>query len=107
MEILQGLSIPEIVSLKGSMWRSGYEDPADMSVLGLDDTIWPEAFGRMEQFIKDVNLVPEDAEMDYDPVINMFTEGKAAMIRAGSTNTVWFNNDGIEAIGKSFENICL
>ena len=30
MEILQGLSIPEITSMEGRMWRSGYEDPADI-----------------------------------------------------------------------------
>lgn len=97
MEILQGMSIPEITSMEGSMWRSSYEDP-EGEENGLDDTVWPVVFENMEQFIKDVNLVPEDTEMDYDPVISMFTEGKAAMIRAGSTNTVWFNNDGIEAI---------
>ncbi|MGN0438650.1 MAG: extracellular solute-binding protein [Lachnospiraceae bacterium] len=97
MEILQGASIPEITSMEGSMWRSSYEDP-DGEEIGLDDQVWPVVFENMERFIKDVNLQPEDAEMDYDPPINMFTEGKAAMIRAGSTNTVWFNNDGIEAV---------
>ena len=78
MEILQGMSIPEITSMEGSMWRSSYEDP-EGEENGLDDTVWPVVFENMEQFIKDVNLVPEDTEMDYDPVINMFTEGKAAM----------------------------
>lgn len=60
------------------MWRSSYEDP-EGEENGLDDTVWPVVFENMEQFIKDVNLVPEDTEMDYDPVISMFTEGKAAM----------------------------
>ena len=78
MEILQGMSIPEITSMEGSMWRRSYEDP-EGEENGLDDTVWPVVFENMEQFIKDVNLVPEDTEMDYDPVISMFTEGKAAM----------------------------
>ena len=78
MEILQGMSVPEITSMEGSMWRSSYEDP-EGEENGLDDTVWPVVFENMEQFIKDVNLVPEDTEMDYDPVISMFTEGKAAM----------------------------
>ncbi|MDD6095715.1 MAG: ABC transporter substrate-binding protein [Clostridia bacterium] len=98
MEILQGLSIPEIVSLEGSMWRSGYEDPDDMSILGLDDTIWPEAFERMEQFIKDTRLTADDAELDYTPVINMFSEGKAAIIRSGGWNTIEFQNNGVDAV---------
>lgn len=80
------------------MWRSGYEDPDDFDTIGLDDTIWPEAFARMEQFIQDTKLGPEDVELDYTPVINMFTEGKVAMIRSGGSNTVWFNNDGIDAV---------
>ena len=98
MEVLQGLSIPEITSMEGRMWRSGYEDPDDFDTIGLDDTIWPEAFARMEQFIQDTKLGPEDVELDYTPVINMFTEGKVAMIRSGGSNTVWFNNDGIDAV---------
>ena len=98
MEVLQGLSIPEITSMEGRMWRSGYEDPADFDTIGLDNAIWPEAFAHMERFIKDANILPGDVELDYDPVINMFTEGKTAMIRSGGSNTVWFNNDGIDAV---------
>lgn len=98
MEVLQGLSIPEITSMEGRMWRSGYEDPADMDTLGLDDTVWPGVFERMEQFIKDVNIRPEDVEYDYDPVINLFTEGKAAMIRSGGSNTVAFQNSDVDAV---------
>ena len=67
MEILQGMSIPEITSMEGSMWRSSYENP-EGEENGLDDMVWPVVFENMEQFIKDVNLVPEDTEMDYDPV---------------------------------------
>lgn len=98
MEVLQGLSIPEITSMEGRMWRSGYEDPTNYDVLGLDDTIWPGAFERMEQFIKDTKIAPEDIALSYDPVINMFTEGKAAMIRSGGSNTVAFQESGIDAV---------
>ena len=98
MEVLQGLSIPEINSMEGRMWRSGYEDPDDFDTVGLDDAIWPEAFARMEQFIRDTKLRPEDVELDYTPVIDMFTEGKAAIIRSGGSNTVWFNNAGVDAV---------
>ena len=97
MEVLQGLSIPEITSMEGSMWRSSYEDPED-DEWGLDTVVWSGVFERMEQFIEDTNLRPEDTELDYTPVIEMFQEGKAAMIRAGGTNTVWFNEDGVEAV---------
>ena len=97
MEVLQGLSIPEIVSMEGRMWRSSYEDPSEAAA-GLDNVVWPGVFERMEQFIRDVNICPEDLELDYDPVINMFTEGKAAMIRGGGANTIAFQNEGIDAV---------
>lgn len=98
MEVLQGLSIPEISSMEGRMWRSRYEDPTDTEVTGLDDTVWPGAFERMEQFIKDVNILPGDVEYDYTPVIDMFTEGKVAMIRSCGSNTVAFQNSGVDAV---------
>ncbi|MDD6213124.1 MAG: extracellular solute-binding protein, partial [Clostridiales bacterium] len=97
MEVLQGLSIPEITSMEGRMWRSRYENQEE-EVVGLDDAVWPGAFERMEQFIKDVNILPEDLELSYDPVIEMFTQGKAAMIRAVGTNTVAFQNNNIDAV---------
>lgn len=97
MEVLQGLSIPEITSMEGRMWRSSYEDMSEDAV-GLDDVVWPGVFDRMEQFISDVNIRPEDLELDYDPVINMFTEGKAAMIRSGGANVIEFQNNNIDAV---------
>lgn len=97
MEVLQGLSIPEITSMEGRMWRSGYEDPSEAAA-GLDDVVWPGAFERMEQFIEDVKILPEDLELSYDPVINMFIEGKAAIIRSGGSNVVAFQNMGVDAV---------
>ena len=58
MEVLQALSIPEITSMEGHMWRSRYEDPQDMEVLGLDDTIWPGAFSRMQNMGVDAVFLP-------------------------------------------------
>ena len=97
MEILQGLSIPEITSMEGRMWRSSYEDPAD-PMTGLDDTVWPGVFERMEKFIKDVNILPEDVEYDYSPVMNMFIDGQAAVIRSGGSNVVELQNMGVDAV---------
>ncbi|MGN0632757.1 MAG: extracellular solute-binding protein [Oscillospiraceae bacterium] len=98
MEVLQGLSIPEITSLEGREWRSRYEDPLDTDMTGLDDYVWPGAFERMEQFIEDAGIRPEDIEMSYDPVIEMFKNGDAAIIRAGGSNTVAFQEMGVDAV---------
>lgn len=97
MEVLQGLSIPEITSMEGRMWRSSYEDPTEENT-GLDDVIWPGAFERMEQFIQDVDIHPGDVTFSYDPVIEMFQNGEAAIIRSGGLNTVAFQNMGVDAV---------
>lgn len=98
MEVLQGLSIPELTSMEGRIWRSAYEDPTDDTVTGLDAKIWPEAFDRMARFIEEVNIRPEDVELDYAPVINLFAEGKAAIIRAGGGNVIEFQKNGVDAV---------
>lgn len=98
MEVLQGLSIPEITSMEGRIWRSAYEDPTDDTVTGLDAKIWPEAFDRMARFIEEVNIRPEDVDLDYAPVINLFAEGKAAIIRAVGGNVIEFQKNGVDAV---------
>lgn len=98
MEVLQGLSISEINSLEGRKWRSAYEDPDNMQVTGLDDKIWPGAFAKMEQFIDDVNLKPEDTGLDYDMVMNDFKAGKIAIMRSAGSKVVELNEEGIEAV---------
>ena len=98
MELLQSMIIPELTAAEGRRWRTKYEDPRGTEPVGLDDTIWPEAFRRLEQFFRDTKQRPEDVEQEYSPVIDMFTEGKVAMIRAGGSNTVWFNESGIDAV---------
>lgn len=44
MEILQGLSIPQLMSAEGSKWRSHYEDPSE-ETSGLDDEVWTGGIG--------------------------------------------------------------
>lgn len=98
METLQGVSIPELTSMEGRMWRTAYSDPASTDHVGLDDTVWPEAFERMEQFIQDVNLTPDVLELGYTPVINMYTNGEAAMISGSSARVPEFRNQGIDTV---------
>lgn len=56
----------------------------------------------MEQFINDVNIRPGDVELDYDPVINLFTEGKAAVIRSVGWNVMEFQRNNVDAIALSY-----
>ena len=97
MEILQGLSISDLSSMEGRLWRSSYADPSEDAV-GLDDKIWPGIFERMEQFIKDTNLQPEDLGLSYSPVIKMFEDGQAAMIRSVGADVVALQKRGVDAV---------
>ncbi len=98
MEVLQGLSIPELTSVEGTMWRTAYSDPAGPEHIGLDNTVWPAAFERMEKFIKDVNLTPDVLELDYDPVVNMFAKGEAAMIGGTMGYVLDFQEQGMDVV---------
>lgn len=98
METLQGLSIPKLTSEEGRKWRTSYSDPASTDHVGLDDVVWPVVFEQMEQFIKDANLTPDVLELDYDPVIQMYTNGEAAMISGSSARVQEFRDQGIDTV---------
>jgi raffinose/stachyose/melibiose transport system substrate-binding protein len=93
METLQGLSASELSSPDGR--RTGYSDPDNTKIEGLDRTVWPEAFERMEQFIRDTGLSRNDLDMDYDAVRDMFKSGKLAMYFGSSADVKMMQEQGI------------
>lgn len=98
MELLQGLSVPELTSVEGSVWRTAYSDPAIHERVGLDDKVWPGIFETMEKFIKDVNLTPDMLQIDYDPLVNMFSKGEAAMIGDTTGLVLYYQSQGMDAV---------
>ncbi len=88
LEILQGNSIPQLMSLDGTTWRMRYESETDDHPVGLDDKVWPQVFERYEQYLKDIRFEPEDAVKKFSDVTTPFLEGKAAMIRATANDCV-------------------
>ena len=95
METLQGLSASELSSAAGREWRTDYSDPDNTARVGLDSTVWPEAFERMEQFIQDTGLSRDDLEMNYDDVVDMYKSGKLAMYFGSSYGVKMFQDQGI------------
>ena len=79
METLQGLSASELSSADGRRWRTTYSDPDHTVKEGLDNTVWPAAFERMERFIRDTGLNRDDLDLNYDNVVELFKSGKLAM----------------------------
>ena len=79
METLQGLSASALASSAGVKWRTAYSDPADTTRVGLDETVWPQVFARMEQFITDTGLNRSDLENNYDTIAELFANEQLAM----------------------------
>ena len=97
METLQGLSAAELTTTAGRKWRAAYSDPANSARVGLDDTVWPGAFERMEQFIQDTGLTAADLKLNYDDVTGMFGKGELAMYFGSSAGVQMFREQGIDA----------
>ena len=97
METLQGLSAAELTTTDGRKWRSAYSDPANDTRVGLDDTVWPGGFERMEQFIQDTGLTAADLKLNYDDVTEMFGNGQLAMYFVTSAGVKMFQEQGIDA----------
>ena len=95
METLQGLSASKLSSVDGRKWRTTYSDPDNTKREGLDSTIWPEVFERMEQFIKDTGLSQDDLDMNYDDIVEMYQSGKLAMYFGSSFGVKMFQDQGI------------
>ena len=97
METLQGLSSAELMTTDGRKWRTAYSDPANNNRVGLDNTVWPGGFERMEQFIQDTGLTAADLELNYDAVVEMFGNGQLAMYFGSSAGVKKFQEQGIDA----------
>ena len=97
METLQGLSAGELTTIAGRKWRTAYSDPANNTRVGLDDTVWPGGFERMEQFIQDTGLTAADLKLNYDDVTEMFGNGQLAMYFGSSAGVGMFQEQGIDA----------
>ena len=95
METLQGLSASELSSVEGRKWRTTYSDPDNTNREGLDSTVWPQAFERMEQFIQDTGLSQNDLNMNYDDIVEMYQSGKLAMYFGSSAAVKMFQDQGI------------
>ena len=94
METLQGLSASELSSAAGRKWRTIYSNPENTKREGLDSTVWPEAFERMERFIRVSGLSRDDLDMNYDDVTELYKNGKVAMYFGSSFGVKYFRTRG-------------
>lgn len=93
MEALQGCGIPELMTMDGTLWRAEYESETADAPVGLDEKVWPAVFEKLEQYLKDTGVRPEDNEMDYETMTSALLEGKAAIIRGTASGCVTLRED--------------
>lgn len=99
LEALQGCAIPELMTLKGIVWRSNYESEFPGAQVGLDDKVWPQVFRKFEQYLKDTYVKPEDYNVDSSISKPAFMEGRLAIMRGtGSDCTVLNQSNGINCV---------
>lgn len=104
METLQGLSASELVSAAGRDWRAAYSDPAGTERVGLDKTVWPEAFERMERFIRDTGLTADDLNKNHEKIAELFTQEKIAMYFGSSSGVQLYRDQGMDTVFLPFFN---
>ena len=104
METLQGLSASALASSAGVKWRTAYSDPADTTRVGLDETVWPQVFARMEQFITDTGLNRSDLENNYDAIAKLFANEQLAMYFGNSAGVQQYRDQGLDTVFMPFFN---
>lgn len=92
LETLQGLSIQELMTGDGIEWRTAYESG---SVHQLEETIWPQAFERLEHQLKVWETPGEAAEYNYEKMFEAFEKGRAAMMRGTGNDVIDFKEKGM------------
>ncbi|MDO4517438.1 MAG: extracellular solute-binding protein [Bacillota bacterium] len=99
MEALQGCAIPELMTAEGIAWRGAYESETQEGQVGLDDTVWPAAFAKCEQYLRDTMVQPEEITMDFAEMKSAFVEGRAAIMRGTASDCAQFRKEeGINAV---------
>lgn len=104
METLQGLSASALASSAGVKWRTAYSDPADTTRVGLDETVWPQVFARMERFITDTGLNRSDLENNYDAIAELFANEQLAMYFGNSAGVQQYRDQGLDTVFMPFFN---
>lgn len=95
MEVLQGASIPNILSMEGREWRKLYESGATNQ---LSEKVWMPVFERFFDMKDKIGLGKADAAMDNREAKDLFIEGKAAMFRGTGADVITFPGRGDDEV---------
>ncbi len=84
LELLQGVSIPNLTAVDGVAWRQRYESEKEGSPVGLDHDLWVPVFENLMRFVDDALVPASDYNKSLANVNKEFMAGEAAMMRGTS-----------------------
>lgn len=87
MEILQGFSISQLLSMEGREWRQKYESGATNQ---LSEEVWMPVFEKFFEMKDKTGLCEADTNMLNLDVKEYYTAGKLAMYRGTGTDVIAF-----------------
>lgn len=94
MEVLQGLSIPQLTSQKGREWRQQYESGQTNQ---LSEEVWLPVFEQMEEFIDCAGVLSSDTKSGLN-VFDEYTADRVAMVRGTGDEAARYDVDGRESV---------
>lgn len=81
LELLQGISISQLMSLEGVAWRQKYESENEGEHVLLDENVWLPVFEKFYDFLESAGIDSKDVNKSFLDVNNAFDSGNAVVSR--------------------------
>ena len=81
LEVLQGVSISQLMTLEGIEWRQKYESEKEGEHVTLDENVWLPVFEKFYSFVETTGLGQKDLNNSFLVVNNEFNAKNAAVVR--------------------------
>ena len=81
LEVLQGGSISQLMTLEGIEWRQKYESEKEGDHVTLDEKLWLPVFEKFYSFVETTGLGQKDTNNSFLVVNNEFNAKNAAVVR--------------------------
>ena len=81
LEVLQGVSISQLMTLEGIEWRQKYESEKEGDHVTLDEKLWLPVFEKFYSFVETTGLGQKDTNNSFLVVNNEFNAKNAAVVR--------------------------
>ena len=81
LEVLQGVSISQLMTLEGIEWRQKYESEKEGEHVTLDENVWLPVFEKFYSFVETTGLGQKDTNNSFLVVNNEFNAKNAAVVR--------------------------